>query len=471
MAKNDTTVPYDVIGHIDTSTSINVTTSVTQENVSGHQTLTKFINLLVPPVLVTLGVSCSAMTVLTMRTKHFRKVSTSVYMKTGALNDMFALIISLTAHWLYLNLPVVFVRTDSSHFMCKFFNFYGTGNNDFGLLLTAAMTAERATAIAWPFGASSYTVRRAKFVVAGLATFVVVKNLHFLLSSDMVELGRTDRLCDVYAERLGSHYETFYHVVYPWLHLAYVVFCGVVIAVSNGIILYHVKKSTSVRKSTSNARSVGHTWQHLVPMLIGESVLLFVLTFPFSMHLSVLAVRRQYDSTIYTDPIKNATETLVFNITFYMLYSNKCANFFMYCLTGRKFRDGLTLALTNLFNCKRHNKRSNLNYSSFTNASSRMKTMTTVKREKEVMTSPPPTLKPNKSAPRTNDIKLGAKGCPLNLKETENPAATKTPECAFVATEPNKLEKEDQKGFISQPIYCRSSLHYEATQKSYSVYI
>ncbi|XP_052212040.1 uncharacterized protein LOC127831092 [Dreissena polymorpha] len=327
-----TEVPYDVKAddHV-TATRGHVTESTTHVDVTRRQTLSVFINLLMPPVLVTVGVTCGAMTILTMRTKYFRRVSASVYLKTGALNDILALLILLTAHWLYLNQPAAFVRTESSHLMCKFFNFYGPGNNDFGMLLTVAMTAERALAVASPFGVAKYlSVKRAWRIVLGLLCFSVIKNSHLLLSSDLVPEGRTDRLCDTFPERIGPAYKAFLYDVWPWIHVTFVLLCGLALVVNNFVILYFVYQSQADRFSG------GQTWRHLVPMLIGESVLLIALTFPFTLHLALLAIRLKYDSTIYTDPHKASAETLVFSVTFYMLYSNKCANFFMFCATVKR---------------------------------------------------------------------------------------------------------------------------------------
>lgn len=345
---NDSNVAYEIANP---ASSVNSSVS-NHVDVVRKQEVTGFINLLVPPILVTVGVTCNSMTILTMRTKFFRNVSTSVYFKVSAMNDVLALLISLAAHWLYVNLPGVYLRTESSHFMCKFFNFYGSGNNDLGILLTASMTAERALVIASPFGAAKFcSVKRAWKIVSVLIIFTVLKNMHYLLSSDIVPAGRTDRLCDVFPERLGPAYEVFWFDFYPWFHLAYVVLCGIAIVTNNSVILYYVHKSQADRKTG------GAAWRHLVPMLIGESILLIVLTFPFSLHLALLAIRLKYDSTIYTDPTKASTESLVFSVTFYMLYSNKCANFFMYCVTGSRFRNGLSSSLLKCFESKRLKKR------------------------------------------------------------------------------------------------------------------
>jgi uncharacterized membrane protein len=228
--------------------------------------------------------------------------------------------------------------------MCKFFNFYGSGNNDLGILIIAIMTAERAFVIVSPFGAARVcSVKRAWKIMVVILVFVILKECHFLISSDIVPAERTDRLCDVFPERISKGYQTFYDDFWPWIHLTYVLLIGLAIMISNCVILFYV------RRSTGEKIKGGHTWRHLVPMLFGGSILLIVLTFPFSLHLALLAIRLKYDPSIYTDTEKAATETLIFNMTFYMLYSNKCANFFMYCVTGSRFRDGLSEALMELF--------------------------------------------------------------------------------------------------------------------------
>ncbi|KAL4221378.1 hypothetical protein ACF0H5_019636 [Mactra antiquata] len=336
---NLTGVEYEANDNVSQSTETS-----TSESSDKKQLVSGYINLLVPPVLITIGVTCNLMIILTMRTKHFRKVSTSVYLKAGAFNDVLALLISLSAHWLYVNFPEVYVRTDSSHIMCKFFNFYGSGNNDFGILVTASMTAERAFVIVSPFGAARHcTTKRAWKIVVGITGFVILKDMHYLISSDIVPEGRNDRLCDVFPERFKQEYQVFYSDMWPWIHLSYVLICAVAILISNIVILHFV------RRSTADKHSGGHKWRHLLPMLIGESILIMILTFPFSMHLALLAIRLRYDTDLYSDPKKAATENLVFNATFYMLYSHKCATFFMYCVTGSRFRDGLSTALIESF--------------------------------------------------------------------------------------------------------------------------
>ena len=305
------------------------------------QKASDIINLTVPPILILVGVTCNIFVVLTMRTRYFRSISTSVYLRAGAFNDILALLISLTTHWLYVNFPYSYVRTEHSHIICKFLNFYGPSNTDLGILITTVMTAERAIVIVAPFGAAKCSPKKAWIAVSVTITFVILKNFHFILSSDIVPIERRDRLCDV--KVISESYSVFWLDVWPWLNLAFYIICGFALLVNNCLILHRVKKSAADKYSG------GQKWRQLAPMLLGESLLLIILTFPLSFHLALLAIRLKYNPDLYHDPDTAAKENLIFSITFYMLYSNKCANFLMYCVTGSKFREGLRMTFMTCF--------------------------------------------------------------------------------------------------------------------------
>ena len=318
--------------------------SNTTEN-TRQDTANDAINLIVPPTLIVVGTTCNIFVILTMRTRYFRSISTSVYLRAGAFNDVLALLISLTAHWLYVSFPYVYVRTDSSHIMCKFFNFYGPSNTDLNILITTIMTTERALVIVASFGATKCSTKRAWAVTVCAIVFVILKNFHFILSSDMVPAERKDRLCDVFS--ISESYTVFWLDVWPWLNLAFYVIGGFVIVISNCLILHRV------RQSAADKYTGGQKWRQLLPMLLSESFLLIILTFPFTIHLALLAIRLKYNPDIYNNPQTAARENLVFSVTFYMLYSNKCANFMMYCATGSKFREGLRMTVMTCFGRKK----------------------------------------------------------------------------------------------------------------------
>lgn len=72
----------------------------------------------------------------------------------------------------------VFDNVRQAHIMCSFFNLFGWGSSDMGLLLTVAMTTERSLAIKFPLKATVLcSVRRAKIVSGGLFALEFLKVL------------------------------------------------------------------------------------------------------------------------------------------------------------------------------------------------------------------------------------------------------------------------------------------------------
>ncbi|KAK7486075.1 hypothetical protein BaRGS_00022684 [Batillaria attramentaria] len=166
------------------------------------------INLYLPPIIIILGCLVNVLSILVMRSHYFRNVSTSIYMTAGAINDSTSLLVALLPHWLFVNYPYVYNRTDSSDDMCKFFNFYGFSNTDFTMILTACMTADRAYAIKFPLRvATADMVKRAKIMIVVGAVVVGIKNFHLWFCSVMSPPESKERLCSVKAT--GDSFQFF----------------------------------------------------------------------------------------------------------------------------------------------------------------------------------------------------------------------------------------------------------------------
>lgn len=307
------------------------------------QSFTHSIDQFYPPILILVGVTCNVLVLLVMRTRYFRYQPSSVYMIGGAINDIFSLSIAMTTHWLHVTFDVY--SREKTRYICKFLDFYGWGNCDLGILITTAMTIDRALAITFPLKKkNNNTFKRAKIAMLIVIAITIAKEFHFFIGSDMVEEDRSERLCDVYPN--SETYLYFWTKIWPWFHLVFLVVCFVFIFVSNMILLCSIWKSShreilnSLEKFQFDRSSVrtSKQVQTITPMLIGESTVLLLLTFPFSVQLFIFG----YDPTVY----KSATTHFVFSLTFYMLYTNKCVNFFVYMITGHRFRLGMKELIT-----------------------------------------------------------------------------------------------------------------------------
>ncbi|XP_041363719.1 apelin receptor-like [Gigantopelta aegis] len=298
------------------------------------------IDLYVPLLLSISGIVCNILVVMVMHSKYFRHNSTSFYMMVNAIVDTSSLALVLPAHWLYVNFPGLFVKTPQSHVMCKFFNFFGWGTSDLGILLTVAMTTERAIAVTLPLRVNSLcTKRRAKIGVAVVTVIVTVKDLHFLMTSVMVSRGEAEYLCEVSTE--NPFYSLFWTTLWPWIHNAFLLASFVIISVSNVIIIKHVNRSNRTKfvknlcgqKIHGNTARLQSRGRQLSVMLVMDSFTIVVFTLPYSVIVTVMSSGHGTDDS--------DVDKLMYAVAFYLLYVNRCANFYLYCLSGSRFRDVL----------------------------------------------------------------------------------------------------------------------------------
>lgn len=310
------------------------------DNVTNTQvTVTCGLDLVLPPFLFLVGLVSNVLVILVMRSKSFRPLSTSFYMIVNAATDSASLLVTLPAHYVFVNFPGVFDNARDNHAMCSFFNVFGWGTSDLGVLFTAAMTTERAIAVKYPLKAHKLcTTRRAKMVVVGLTGFELVKLSHFFFKS--VVSSTRSRMCDV--DVSDQVYASFYNNVWPWLHFSIMLVSYGVVVAGNVVIFVHIRRSASGgavngvgRKSVRKDSHSGSRNRQMSVMLMIDSITLVVCTLPFSV---TEIMKSEPGYTLLKLP---GGKNLVFTVTFYLLYLNRCLNFFLYCISGSRFRAAL----------------------------------------------------------------------------------------------------------------------------------
>ena len=324
------------------------------------------INMYLPPVLIFTGVVCNCLVIKVMLSIYFRFISTSFYMGINAGVDNFSLIVLLTSHWINANFPGTMYRGRNAHYMCKMFNFFGWSSSDFGILLTAAMTLERSIAIMLPLKVNKWcTVRRAKVITIILLMFAMIKDIHFLFTSGVVDRTHKYKLCDIVSENVKMIY--YWNTIWPWIHNAFLCIMFLIIIVSNIIIIRHVKISYRMQKSAnvrhrSNSNTSRQFHQHgnghqdnsvnkargnitvrsrkrqILIMLLTDSITIVLCTVPFSVYTSIhMPIKSIHDRSLHD---------LIYSVSFYFLYINRCVNFYLYCLSGSRFRQALKCVYT-----------------------------------------------------------------------------------------------------------------------------
>ena len=301
------------------------------------------IDLYLPPILFFTGLVCNTLVILVMRSPYFVKLSTSLYMSFNALTDNASILIILPVHWLYVNYPHAIYRGQNSDIICKFLNFLGWGSSDLGIILTSAMTMERAIAIKFPLQSVSYcTVKKARYVIVILVLIILLKDAIFLVKSTMVPLEEQAQLCGLDVTEPGIKY--YIEKVQPIIHNVFLALSFVIIIINNVIILKSVRSSGAFPSYPSTVRVPGQyraknasyqsrasaRGRQLTIMLISDSLTIVILTLPFSVITS-----------IDTEGMDGGTRHLMVATSLYLLYVNRCANFFLYCISGERFRFAL----------------------------------------------------------------------------------------------------------------------------------
>lgn len=316
-------------GSASTALSMNKTVSFTED-------IVQVLDLYACPVLVVVGSTCNTLVIIVMRMRYFRNVSTSFYISVNALVDNISLFLPFPAHWLYVNFPDIFRNHSSSDFLCKIFHFLGWFTSNFGIALTAAMTMDRAIAVKFPLKSLHLcTVKKARYVTLTLLVVIALKDIHYILKSRMVSEEVTAYMCEIKYET--DSLKTYEEKVWPILQHGFLLVSFAILITNNFIILRGVRNGmpvsqpslgSSVTDAVQARRSARS--KQLTIMLLSDSLSVIICTLPLALF---DIIRPQFE-----DPFLGH---LIYAICFYLVYVNRCVNFFLYCLSGEKFREGL----------------------------------------------------------------------------------------------------------------------------------
>ena len=195
------------------------------------------------------------------------------------------------------------------------------------------MTLDKYIAIKWPHRAATYsTPRRAKMIAVGLYLFVFIYNFpHFFLS------GVIGCQCIGYAVRgvitkVYSWFSFVVNAVIPFVLLIHM----------NFIIMKTVRNSRKMfRADDTNTgmetrqRTMKSAENQVTIMLLLVTTLFFILIFPTYFRFIYLLVAKR------DTPVQYANSMIIYQISYKLYATNSRINFFLYCISGQKFRNDL----------------------------------------------------------------------------------------------------------------------------------
>ncbi|ELT97234.1 hypothetical protein CAPTEDRAFT_211420 [Capitella teleta] len=289
---------------------------------------TKLANDLILYVTLTLfivGTIGNLLTLVVMQTKEYRKSPSSVVLGSLAVVDTAVLMTSL----LTIGLSGVPELNITAHNVasCKILTYLTSVFMHLSPALVVTMTIERLISIFAPFHAKTLCTKYRMMIAVGIVTLLcALVNVFILVYVTKIPGGYNG--CGVSAE-----YEYLYYSVWPWVDFTVSTFLPSLVIVSGNILILRQVLGSS---KDAGVQTRAHRSMSITLILI--SVCFVILTWP-SCVLHIL-----HSTPLFIKP--TPTAELLITVTMLMFISNSSVNFFLYCLSGSRFRRGLAEVFT-----------------------------------------------------------------------------------------------------------------------------
>ena len=286
------------------------------------------------PLVFCVGIIGNSLSLIVFRRMGFGKSPTNVYLPWISTADNGVLLLGLLPQWLkqagFVNLHQL------SPITCKLTYFCTFTSGDTAIWLLVAFTVDRAVAVRFPLRNFRFRPRDTSSVrklCMSLLVCACAKNVHIFWTRDAVYDSVTGDLISNCGRAQG--YEYFEAFVRPWIAFTMVSMLPLIIVIiSNSVIVraligYHDRRRTNA--IISNAE---RNFRQTTLMCLAVSVSFFVCVTP---NFALLVGRPYWKAAVSDHSALNVFDA-VDNL---LLYTNHSINFFLYCLTGKTFREEL----------------------------------------------------------------------------------------------------------------------------------
>ena len=318
--------------------------------------LGKVLNLYAQPIIAVVGVAGNTLSMLVMFQPNNRRTSFGVYIGALAMSDTMVLV-SSTAYWL----TRLLYSTPLRDIECKFRGWTINSLQMNGFFIILGLTFDRLIAVRFPLKAVIWcTTTRAKIVCGTIFAIVWLLNIPFFVFNH----AKSGLVCGMGTSR------SVISLVYPWIAVGIGFVVPLVSLVSmNAVIItaiisrrrFRAKYDTQERIHTTDAIEmsesatnssldpVQHDWlksakhQHksmtsrdcnAIVTLLLVSFTFLLLVSPHYVHIALFQI-----SDLKSSPSLRAYYSLFFQVSKNLFFLNNACNFFLYCLSGTKFRN------------------------------------------------------------------------------------------------------------------------------------
>ena len=290
--------------------------------------IANFVSIYWFPFLVPIGFVGNILSFFVMTKPNNRKMSTCIYMAAISINDNIMMCICFHDYLV----SVLYIH-NWKPIECKisaFITLFALQNGTFQVL---AMTLDKYIAITWPHKANTYSrPERAKMIAVSLSVFAFVYNvptifLSYIIGGQCFNFGIRSVITRVY-----SWFSFVLNAVIPFTLLIHMNFVIVKTVRNNGK-LFKINDSNTGMEARQKAMKSAE--KQVTIMLLLVTTLFLILLFPTYIRFIYLVFAKR------GTPLDYAISMLLFQVTYKLYSTNSGLNFFLYCISGQKFRNDL----------------------------------------------------------------------------------------------------------------------------------
>lgn len=330
----------------------------------------------VSPVLIVLGTVGNVLSIIVLLRPRLRQSTTMFYLTCLSFGDLFTLYTGLLRYWIRETFDTDLRHLSSAS--CKTHTFLVYYSLDFTVWVLVSVTIDRCLSVTFPFKSKRIcSLSRSRWVIGVILFVFCLKNLHFFWTIDLVHTW--EYRCDGNTKER----EHFLRYIWPWIDLA--TFCVLpftIMIIGNAKIIYEMiisqrklnahnsgtsnldKKFTSqvscvdqsgislqasitTRDTDTKPRHPMHQTSFpgnkpqrrissLSAMLLTVNCVFLITTSPIQAFL--IGEEYWFSNRTNEDIARYKLWWAVVNM---LQYSNNAIHFFLYCLTGPRFRNEL----------------------------------------------------------------------------------------------------------------------------------
>ena len=293
------------------------------------------------PTVLLVGIVGNILSVVVLQSRAFRHTTTGVYLPLTAIADT---IFVVTGGLEILEVAEIFSVREYNVWTCRLYKVFLYTAGDASIWLLVAFTFDRFVAVCFPL--SKRRVCRWKRAVIASATILfltLAKNLHefWTRGPEYRVTGEFRRICGT-----QKQYEFFLDYVRPWLAFALIMAAPFfLIFFFNCMIVRSLIKAQRLRsKAAATPTGTGNQPPTLVSSFRQTTFMCLGISFAFLILIApsmVLLIGKPY-----WRPGNKAAYQQAKAVSNFLAFLNHCINFYLYCVTGQRFRQELRATLT-----------------------------------------------------------------------------------------------------------------------------